>query len=88
MMMDTVTTDIERVKQVIAEVCAIDPSTVQDDGFLLGYDIDSLRRIELMISLEEAFDIEVPEHDPDLRDVRTVRDLAAWVDRLREADGR
>jgi acyl carrier protein len=80
---DTMNTTVERVKQVIAEVCAIEPATVEDDGFLLGYDIDSLRMIELILGLEETFEVEVPEHDPRLRNVQTVRELAGFVERLR-----
>jgi acyl carrier protein len=71
---------VERVKSVVADVCAIDPGTVHAEGFLLGYDIDSLRTVELLMALEQAFDLEISEHDPGLRNVRTVQDLATFVD--------
>jgi acyl carrier protein len=85
---DTLASTVERVKLVVAEVCAIQPATVHEEGFLLGYDIDSLRTVELILALEQAFDLEMSEQDPRLRDVRTVRDLAAFVDAVRAGAGR
>jgi acyl carrier protein len=80
---DPMTSTVERVKRVIAEVCAIEPATVHEEGFLLGYDIDSLRTVELVMALEQAFDLEISEQDPQLRGVQRVRDLAAFVDHIR-----
>jgi acyl carrier protein len=85
---DMLAPTVERVKLVVAEVCAIEPATVHEEGFLLGYDIDSLRTVELILALEQAFDLEMSEQDPRLRDVRTVRDLAAFVDAVRAGAGR
>jgi acyl carrier protein len=80
---ETTATTVARVKLVIAEVCAIEPATVHEEGFLLGYDIDSLRTVELIMALEQAFELELSEQDPRLRTVQTVRDLAAFVDGVR-----
>jgi acyl carrier protein len=74
---------LDGVRQVIAEVCALDAAEVREEGFLLGYNVDSLRKMELLIGLEETFGIEVSEQDPRLRQVRTVGDLAAFVDGVR-----
>jgi acyl carrier protein len=74
----------DRVKRVIAEVCGIAVATVRDEAFLIAYDIDSLRTVELLLALEEAFGIEASENDPRLQEVRSVRDLAAFVAQLRQ----
>lgn len=77
---------LETIRGVIADVCAIEPDAVREDAFLLAYDIDSLRTVDLLLALETAFDVEAPDTDPALRHVRTVRDLATYVDRLRGGD--
>ena len=74
---------LDRVRAVIADVCAIRSEAVQADAFLLAYEIDSLRTVDLLMAIEETFGVEAPETDPALGRVRTVRDLAAYVDGLR-----
>lgn len=78
---------LDGVRQVVADVCALDVDEVQAEGFLLGYSIDSLRKMELLIALEEAFGIEVSEQDPRLRQVRTVGELASFVDAVQGGAG-
>ncbi len=72
------------VKRAIAEVCGIAIATVREEAFLIAYDIDSLRTVELLLALEETFGIEAAESDPRLQDVRTVRDLATFIGRIRQ----
>jgi acyl carrier protein len=72
------------VKNAIAEVCGIAVAAVREEAFLIAYDIDSLRTVELLLALEETFGVETSENDPRLQEVRTVRDLATLVGRLRQ----
>jgi len=48
----------------------------------LGYGLDSLRMVDLVVALEDAFTVSINETDPALASVATVRDLADYVDRL------
>lgn len=74
---------IQQIKEMIAEVCDVDVSKVRDAGKLLGYGLDSVRVIDLLMAIEDAYDIEISENDPALSKVQTVADLSALVDARR-----
>ncbi|TMK57290.1 MAG: acyl carrier protein [Actinobacteria bacterium] len=59
------------LREVAVEVLSVDPEAVQYDArFKEDLDADSLDLVELVMGLEERFDISVPEED--LADVATV----------------
>jgi acyl carrier protein len=59
------------IKEVAAEVLSVDPGQVTETArFKEDLDADSLDLVELVMGLEERFDIEVPEDD--LEGVTTV----------------
>ena len=59
------------IKEVAAEVLSVDPDLVTETArFKEDLDADSLDLVELVMGLEERFDIEVPEED--LEGVTTV----------------
>jgi acyl carrier protein len=49
----------QQVQQELAFVCAIDPEHVRRDAWLIEYGLDSLRSMELILALENHFDIEI-----------------------------
>ena len=49
-----------------------------DDDLFSALEIDSLKALELLTELEEAFQIEIPDYE--LQEVRTVRGLVALVE--------
>ena len=52
------------IKEVAAEVLSVDPDLVTESArFKEDLDADSLDLVELVMGLEERFDIEVPEDD-------------------------
>ena len=52
------------LKDSIVEVLAVEPSAVTEEArFQDDLDADSLDLVELVMGLEERFDIEVPEDD-------------------------
>jgi acyl carrier protein len=62
---------LEKFKQCTVEVLQVDPEQVTLEArFGDDLDADSLDLVELVMALEEAFDIEVPEED--LEGVETV----------------
>lgn len=73
-----------RIRRHVARICAVDPSTIRSDGKLVGYGLDSIRAMELILTLEEQLDIEIAEHDPALARVETLRDLVQLVRRRSE----
>ncbi len=54
----------ERVKKIIIEQLAVDMSEVNSDAkFVQDLGADSLDTVELVMALEEEFDIEIPDED-------------------------
>ncbi len=54
----------ERVKKIIIEQLAVDTSEVNSDAkFVQDLGADSLDTVELVMALEEEFDIEIPDED-------------------------
>jgi len=78
---------IDIVKRFIADVCAVDQAAVQSQSRLLGFGLDSVRLLDLLLAVEERFGLELSESDPELAVVETVGDLAALIDRRRESGG-
>jgi acyl carrier protein len=59
------------LREVAVEVLSVEPDAVTEDArFKEDLDADSLDLVELVMGLEERFDISVPEED--LEDVATV----------------
>ena len=64
-------TDLPAFTEIIVEVLGVDASAVTLEArFGDDLDADSLDLVELMMAIEERFDIEIPEED--LADVATV----------------
>ena len=62
---------LETIREVAVEVLSVEPGTVTEQArFKEDLDADSLDLVELVMGLEERFDIEVPEED--LEGVTTV----------------
>jgi acyl carrier protein len=62
---------LNTLKEVATEVLSVDPDQVTESArFKEDLDADSLDLVELVMGLEERFDIEVPEED--LEGVTTV----------------
>jgi acyl carrier protein len=57
---------LSALREVAVEVLSVDGTTVQEDArFKEDLDADSLDLVELVMGLEERFDISVPEEDLD-----------------------
>lgn len=69
----------EQITRELAQLCAVDPAIVRGEARLIEYGLDSLRSLELVVALEERFDIELP--DELIAHVRTVDDMAALIER-------
>jgi acyl carrier protein len=56
----------ERIKEVISEVLRVDVELIQPEShFIDDLGADSLDTVELIMVLEEEFDIEIPEDEAD-----------------------
>ncbi|MCX5800394.1 MAG: acyl carrier protein [Candidatus Eisenbacteria bacterium] len=68
----------ERVKQIIMDQLGVSAEQVTPDAsFIDDLGADSLDTVELVMALEEEFDIEIP--DEDAEKLRTVRDALDYL---------
>ena len=69
-----------KVVQLIAEQLGVDEAECTENAFILDdLGADSLDLVELVISLEEAFSIEIP--DDDAEKIRTVGDAVQYIEK-------
>jgi len=72
-----------RVKKVLSKALIIDDSLIRDNALLVeDLGVASLDRFELLMGLEEEFEIEIDEHD--MEGVKTVADVVHCIERKRE----
>jgi acyl carrier protein len=70
----------ERVEDITAKALDIDRNLVkQSSNFSLDLGADSLDVIELVMCLEETFDIDIPDTDSDT--IFTVEEATAYIER-------
>lgn len=68
----------ERVKEIIVEQLGVDESEVtMDASFIDDLGADSLDIVELIMALEEEFDLEIP--DKDAEKITTVGDAVEYI---------
>ncbi|MBI4464043.1 MAG: acyl carrier protein [Acidobacteria bacterium] len=68
----------ERVKQIIVEQLGVDESEVTPTAsFVDDLGADSLDQVELVMALEEAFEIEIP--DEDAEKILTVKQAIDYI---------
>ncbi len=76
----------ERVKKIIIEQLAVDAAEVTTQAqFVQDLGADSLDTVELVMALEEEFDIEIP--DEDAEKIKTVGEAVTYIkDKLSKKD--
>jgi len=70
----------ERVKQIVAEQLGVDEEQVTADAaFMDDLGADSLDTVELVMALEEEFDIEIS--DEDAEKIQKVQDAVDYINK-------
>ncbi len=68
----------EKVKEITAEQLDIDESLITPDAsFINDLEADSLALVQLMMALEEEFDVEIPDEEAD--EISTVGDAVNYI---------
>lgn len=68
----------EQVKKIIVERLNVDAGDVTPEAsFLEDLDADSLDIVELIMAIEEQYDLEIP--DEDAEKIRSVQDVISYV---------
>ena len=79
-------TTLERLQTLLARDFDFQPGALRSEATLESLDIDSLRMLEILFSVEEEFKVTVPSEQAALRErVKTLGDLAAYIDELAAA---
>lgn len=69
----------DRVKKVVAEQLQVDPEQITSEAsFIEDLGADSLDVVELVMALEEEFDLEIP--DEDAEKLQTVGAAVNYID--------
>jgi acyl carrier protein len=77
-------TTYDRVKKVIVERLEVGEEEVTPEAsFVEDLGADSLDVVELVMELEEEFDIEIP--DEDAEKIQTVKDAVAYIEEKTKA---
>jgi len=70
---------LDEVKEVVVEQLNVNPDEIKEDSkFVEDLGADSLDVVELVMALEEKFDIEIP--DADAEKIATVGDAISYVE--------
>lgn len=70
---------IDDIKEVVVEQLSVNPDEVKEDAkFVEDLGADSLDVVELVMALEEKFDIEIP--DDEAEKIQTLSDVVAYVE--------
>lgn len=69
----------EEIREVISEQLGVKPEEVKPrSSFINDLDADSLDTVELIMALEEKFDIEIPDEDAER--IQTVGDAVKYIE--------
>ncbi len=72
---------LEKIKKIISEQFGISEDDITEDTVLMeDLDADSLDLIDLAMSLEDCFEVEVP--DEELENFKTVGDIVKFVEEM------
>ena len=71
----------EKIREMIAENLNIDINTITEEAsFKEDLGVDSLDLFEMVMTLEEEFDVEIPSED--LEEIKTIGDVEAYIQKL------
>ena len=70
---------LDDIKEVVVEQLSVNPDEVKEDAkFVEDLGADSLDVVELVMALEEKFDIEIPVDEAEK--IQTVQDVVNYIE--------
>lgn len=70
---------LEKVKSILAGQFDVDAETINaDTNIMEDLGADSLDVVDMLMSLEDEFDVEIP--DEEIEKMRTVADVVAYIE--------
>ncbi len=71
----------EKVQEIVADKLGVEKSKITNEAsFIDDLGADSLDTVELIMKMEEEFDIEIP--DEEAEKLKTVGDVVSYIDSL------
>ena len=71
--------DLQKIREIVAEQLGVDVEEVTAEAsFIDDLGADSLDTVELVMALEEAFSVEIP--DEDAEKIKTINDAIAYIE--------
>ncbi|MGG7164757.1 acyl carrier protein [Clostridium ihumii] len=71
---------IERIKKIVAEQVSINEDEIKvEANFSEELGLDSLELFEVIIALEDEFNIEIPNED--LENIKNVKELSVYIEK-------
>jgi acyl carrier protein len=70
---------VDTVRKLIGDVCGVEAKKIRADVHLAEYGLDSVRAMDLLVSLEEQFEIQIP--DEFAARIQTVEEIVSYVTR-------
>lgn len=72
---------LERIKEIVAEALGAEVNTLTaETSFKEDLGADSLDLFEMVMTLEEEYDVEIPSED--LEDIKTIGDVESYIQKL------
>ncbi len=71
---------VDRVKKIVADVCHVCHTDITVERDLTSYGLDSARAMDLVIAIEDTFQVEIP--DDLMYQFRTTNDIVQALERL------
>ena len=69
---------VEGLGEIVNEIAGIPTEEVKlDKSFTDDLDVDTLSMVEVVVAVEERFDVKVP--DEDVKNLKTVGDMAGYI---------
>ena len=79
-----------RIKEKIVKALELDiePSDIPDDEVLFGGELglDSIAMLEILVAIEEEFEIEIEEDNFRVEEFSSIRQLAEYIDGVLQAE--
>lgn len=75
----------EKLKSIVAGQLSVSPSDIVDGATLDELGADSLDRVEIVMKIEEAFDLEL--NDDDMEKISTFVELVDYIDKVMQVAG-
>ena len=74
----------KKINDILMEIAFLEKPPLFDADLKENLGIDSLKKVELIVELEDSFNISIDENDLDPQNIKTVRDIHNLINKYIE----